>query len=165
MAIIKGKAYWAKVIGEPGEAYDPGEREWSIDVTVDKEARKVLEQLGVADKINDPEVNKKGEKRAKPHESGMEYITFRRKELKKDGTPSKPIRIVDSKKNPWPEDKLIGNDSVVIVQFSVNEGEYRGKPWKKPSLLAIMVKEHVPYDSDEFDDYVDPDGFDDEVPF
>ena len=166
MAVVVGKSYYAKVLGDPPPAYDPTETEWSIDVTVDAEARKNLEELGLDHKIQSPTHNMRGEERGKPHESGSEFIKFSRRGEKQDGTPAKPIRIIDKQKNPWPEDKLIGNGSKVAVSFAVNEGEYRGKPWKKPGILGIMVLDHVPYEKDEFDAFVESgvDDFDD-APF
>lgn len=162
MAMIRGTAYWAKVFGEPQPGYDPSKTEWTIDVTVDAEARAVLEELGVADKINSPTHNKRGEPRNTPHASGQEYITFTRNGTKSDGSPAKHIRVVDRKKREWDPETLIGNGSEVAVKFVINEGEYRGKPWRKPGIIEIMVLNLEEYGEDEFDQFVDEsDDFDD----
>jgi len=163
MAVIKGSAYWTKIFGEPVEGYDPSEKEWTIDVTVDDNARDVLTQLGLEGKINSPTHKRNGDERPKPHDSGEDYITFVRKGVKQDGEPAKPIRVIDKHRRDWnPEDKL-GNGTVVAVSFAVNEGEYRGKPWRKPGILGVMVLDHVPYESDDFDQFIDSpaDEFDD----
>lgn len=154
MAVIRGKAFWAKILGDPVPGYDPDQKEWTIDVTVDDEARATLEELGLGDKIK----NKTDEK---PDDERGDFITFKRKALKSDGTEARPIRVVDRKKNEWPQDKLIGNGSEVFVQFAVNEWEYRGRSGVKPGIMSVMVVDHVPYESsDELPDLDEDDEFD-----
>lgn len=152
MAAIAGKCMWAKVLGAPGPGYEPHEREWSIDVEVDEEARTKLQQLGIEDKI-------------KTKEGREPFITFRRKEMKKDGTPAKPIEVVDSNRQPWDQNVMIGNGSKVAVQFTVDPWEYGRKSGIRVGLIKLMVIDLVPYGEDEFAEFTEPDGFDDEMPF
>ena len=153
MAAISGICQWAKVLGAPGPGYEPHEKEWSIDVEVDDATREYLTGLGVADKIR----SKDGRE---------DFIPFKRNELKKDGTPSKPIAVVDRNRQPWDETKLIGNGSRVAVQFTVDPWEYGRKSGIRLGLIKIMVLDHVPYGEDEFSEFTDTDGFDDdEIPF
>jgi hypothetical protein len=134
--MIQGKAYWAKVVGDPVKGYNPGEFEWSIDVTVDANTKKQLKELGVLDRVKD-----------KADERGA-FITFKRKSVKADGTPAKPIRIVDSDGKEWDGKTKIGNGSIVNVKFAVNEipAFGGGKPRLKPSILAVQVWDLVPYE-------------------
>src|SRR5690606_474304 len=70
-------------------------------------------------------------------------------ELKADGTPNRPIEVVDILGKPWPEDKLIGNGSVVDVKFAVVDYG----PGKKHGVYPrkIRVLKHVPYETDGFE--------------
>jgi hypothetical protein len=156
MAMLQGKIWWAKVLKEPQPAYDPGKVEWSFDIQVDDKVRQVLGDLDLLDKI-------KTEKT--PSDRG-DYISFKRNGVKRDGEPAKPIEVVSTVKQgkswqAWDPEVLIGNGSTVNVMFTINEGEYRGKPYRKLSPLKIQVVELVEIEPrEEFP--VDPDGFDDE---
>lgn len=141
--IIQGKAYWAKVLGEPGWGYKNQYKEWSIDVTLDAKTMKKLIAEGVAkDKIKN-----KGDDRGN-------FLTFKRRETKKDGNPAKPFLVIGPDgKTPWPQTELIGNGSVVNAKLILNENE---DGTMRPSLLKLQVVEHVPYgDGEDFTDYTD----------
>ncbi len=140
MPIFQGTAYYAKVVGKPQPGYDKTQLEWSTDVAINDATRKSLIKLGVGDYIKN-----KGDK----HASGGDYLSFKRPAVKKDGTPGKPIRIVDNKGKPWDNTVLIGNGSVVNVNFALNEKASGGL---KPSLIAMQVWEHVPYEPKDRDD-------------
>lgn len=139
--IIKGIAHWAKVVGEPQPGYDKTKREWSLDLEIDADTKKLLAKEGLGPKIK---LSKDGE---------YEYLSFKRPEFRKDGTPAKPIRIVDAQKNAWPADTKIGNGSVVNVSFVINETEYNGKKHKKPGIIAIQVLKLVEYEGGEREDF------------
>jgi len=149
MAVIRGTAYWAKILGEPAPGYDPNDKEWSIDVTVDAEARKTLADLGLEDKIKN-----------KDDERG-DFISFKRKGYKQDGERAKNIVVVDKKRQPWPEEDLIGNGSEVAVQFLADEWEYGKKSGVRAAILKVMVLDHVPYGKDELAEFADDDGWED----
>jgi hypothetical protein len=130
--LIQGKAKWAKVIGEPAWGYENKFREWSIDVYLDPDTVKKLKAEGLGQKIKD--------------KGNGEYISFKRKELKADGTPNQPIRVVDHHGEPW-DNRKIGNGSTVNVNFVVNEY----KPGQKiASILSLQVWDYVPYTGGEF---------------
>lgn len=142
MAMLQGPIYWAKILGKPQPGYDKRQLEWSFDVGIDKKTRKNLEELEVGDYI------KPAEKNGRTHASGTEYMKFSRKELKFDGSPGQPIKVVDRTGQPWPEDRKIGNGSIVNVKFAVNEKQSGGM---KPSVVALQVWEYVPYEGgDDF---------------
>ena len=150
--IINGIAHWAKVVGKPQPGYDKSVLEWSMDLEISKDVKKQLAKEGLGHKIK---TSKDGE---------YEYISFKRKAVKTDGTPSKPIRIVAADgKTAW-DDRKIGNGSNVNVSFVVNEVPYGGKTHKKPGIIAIQVLNLVPYEGgsqDEFEDYTSDGGHDD----
>jgi hypothetical protein len=130
--LIKGIAKWAKVIGEPSWGYENKFREWSIDVYIDEDTVKKLKAEGLSEKIKD--------------KGNGPYISFKRKELKKDGTPNQPIRVVDHHGEAWDKRK-IGNGSTVNVNFVINEY----KPGQNnANILSMQVWDYVSYEGGEF---------------
>jgi len=131
---IRGKAFYAKVLGRPVPNFGKDGFEWTIELEPNKEGKALLKDLGVDDRIS------KGEKGNR--------ILFRQKEKRLDGTPNRPITVVDDNNHPWPQDKLIGNESIVDLKF--NYKDY-GKG-KKAGLYpqGIRILEHVPYERVEF---------------
>ena len=126
--LIQGKIRWAKIVGEPSWGYKNAHKEWSCDLFVDDATIAKLKAEGLKDRLKD-----KGD---------GTFITFKRRELKADGTPNKPIRIVDSKGQPW-DGRKIGNGSVVNVNFAINEFS---KTEKNVNILSLQVWELVPYE-------------------
>lgn len=130
--LIRGKAKWCKLVGEPAWGYENAFKEWSTDVYVDEETVQRLTNEGLEANIKD--------------KGNGQYISFKRKELKADGSPNNPVRIVDHKGEPWNGAK-IGNGSVVNVNFAINEY----KPGKKAvNILSLQVWDHVKYEVGEF---------------
>lgn len=140
MPMIQGPIFWAKVLGKPQPGYDKRQLEWSFDLGVDKATRKKLEDLDVQDYI------KPAEKNGKTHASGGEYVKFSRREKKFDGSDAQPIRVVDAAGKEWPQDRKIGNGSIVNVKFAVNEKQTGGM---KPGVIAIQVWEYKAYEGSE----------------
>lgn len=132
--IIRGTLNWAKVLGAPVMNEYAKEKQWSVDVSPNKNGLAELRKLGLTPKMKD-----KGDARGK-------FISFRQSEFKKDGSPNEPITVVDAQGNPWPKDKLIGNGSIADVKFSYTDfGQTKGN-----YIKAIRILEHVPYQSQEF---------------
>lgn len=123
------------MVGKAQPGYKNQYNEWSLDVAVDDGTRQALVKAGLGDKIKN-----KGDDRG-------DFITFKRRELKKDGTPAKPIEIVDRKGQPWGNER-IGNGSVVNVQFAVNDGPDDSK---RAGIIKLQVWEHVPYEGGDGD--------------
>lgn len=115
-----------------------GDREWSIDITPDKESRALIKRLGISDRMREP----------KDTDSRTEsFMSFRHKELRNDGTRADPLRIVDADANPW-DNRLIGNGTEVNAKFVVKD---YGKGRKKGVYLrAIQVINLVPYVIQDF---------------
>jgi hypothetical protein len=130
--LIRGEARWAKVVGEPQWGYENKFKQWSLDVYVDEPTVERLKNEGLASKIR--------------NKGNGPYLTFNRKELKGDGTPNQPIRIVDHKGQEWNGTK-IGNGSIVNVNFAINEYGKNGE--KALNILSMQVWDHVKF-GDEF---------------
>lgn len=132
---LTGKAFWVKVLGDPVENYREDGNEWCIDVTPNQKGIELLRRIGLGEKLRNKDDDRE------------DFITFRRNELKKDGTENNKIEVVDADGNPWDEDKPIGNGSTVKVRFSVFEMPAKGK-FKaiiKPVIYKITVLELVEY--------------------
>lgn len=134
--IIQGKIRWCKLQGAPSWGFENSFKEWSADVYVDEQTIEKLKTEGL-------------EKRIKTSRDGEQYVKFSRKELKKDGTPNKPIRIVGPDgKTEFPSSQKIGNGSTVNVNFAINENARYGN---LTNILSMQVYELVEYQKDEFE--------------
>lgn len=131
--LIKGTVKWCKILGEPHWGYENKHREWSTDVFPEEESLNRMIAEGLEDKIKDKGVGK--------------FITFKRREIKIDGQPNQPIRVVDHHGEAWNPKSKIGNGSTVHVNFAVNE---YGKNQKSANILSLQVWDHVPYEGGEF---------------
>lgn len=146
---LRGKASYAKIIGEPMLNYNKDGREWKMDLQLlDKGSVKDVKSWGIGDRIKNKE----------NYLDGNPFMTFKQNEFRKDGvTPNQPIKVVDAAGNPWDEHKLIGNGSVVDVKFIVMDhgpGKMHGV-----YIRAVRVLDHVPYEPKEFDDLSEDDEF------
>lgn len=136
--LIRGKAKWAKVTGAPHFGYEDKFKEWSIDVYPEEESLERLIAEGLKDKIKD--------------KGNGPYITFKRKELKADGSPNQPIRIVDHQGDVL-QDKdtpcklKIGNGSIVNVNFAIND---YSKTQKNVAILSMQIWDLVKFEGGEF---------------
>lgn len=131
--LIQGKARWAKITGAPHDGFERAFKEWSIDVVVDEATQEKLKAEGLGPRLKD-----KG--------NGV-FMTFKRKELKKDGSPNQPIRVVDHHGEAWDARTKIGNGSTVNVNFATNEykkGEFNA------NILSLQVWDLVAYEGGEF---------------
>lgn len=126
--LIRGKSKWTKIIGEPVWGYENKFKEWSLDVYVDDETVTRLKAEGLGEKIKD--------------KGNGQYMTFKRKELKTDGSANKPIRVVDHHGEEWNPKTKIGNGSTVNVNFAINEFK---KGQFSANILSLQVWDLVPY--------------------
>lgn len=136
---LTGVAHWVKVIGDPVENYREDGNEWTIDVTPDQRGIELLRRVGLGEKLRNKDDDRD------------DFITFRRNELKKDGSANNHIEVVDAEGNPWNMEvgadgypvTPIGNGSLVKVKFSVFEMPARGKfkALIKPVIYKITVTE------------------------
>jgi hypothetical protein len=133
---IRGKAHWAKVLGEPVNNYAGDGREWTLDLTPDEKGVELLKELGIDSRLKN-----------KDDERG-DFIAFRQREKRMDGSLNKRISVSDKSGEPWPQDKLIGNGSVVDLKFNFKDYGKGKYPGVYPQ--AIRVLEYVPYQAVEF---------------
>ena len=113
MAVISGKAFWAKVYQPQASKYNPDDYRYSIDVgQLDERNIKIAKDLGM-DVKTDEVVE------GKPY-SGQKgsYVTIRNYAKSQDGSDNPRPRVVDAQTNPMT--KLIGNGSDVNVLFDVS---------------------------------------------
>ena len=138
--VIRGKASFAKILGEPVLNYSKDGKEWKMDLLLtNKDSLKELKAAGIANRV----------KRKEGYLNGEPFMSFKQAEYRKDGvTKNEPIKVVDIKGNPWDDDKLIGNGSDVDVKFvKMDFG-----PGKKPGVYirAVRVLNLVPYEGKDF---------------
>ena len=143
--VFRGRLQYARVLGDPVLNYNKDGQEWKFDFVPNDQdgAAKELEAVGVRDRLRslkDSEGN--------PRYDGMEYMSFKQNAERRDGTPNTPIRVEDMFGNNWPEDVLLGNDTVADVKFVVIDNG-RGK-FHGVYPRSIRVLDLVPYQSKEF---------------
>lgn len=136
MALMRGTAYWTKILGKPLPGYTEGDKalapkEWSMDFTPDADGLAAAKLQGFTGKLKN-----KGDERG-------QFIHFTRGEFKAGGNEiaNQPIPVVDHHGKPWDRKVLIGNGSTVNVKYSV----YEGRKGNKPILLAVQVWNLIPY--------------------
>lgn len=131
--LAQGRAKWTKLFSKPHPGYDGAYNEWSVDVYFDDKTVEKLKTEGLGKRLKD-----KG--------NGI-YMSFKRKELKQDGSPNQPVRVVDHRGEAWNPSIKIGNGSIVNVNFAINE---YGKGEKSANILSLQVWDLVKYEGGEF---------------
>lgn len=155
----RGEALWAKILGEP-TAYEDNPKAWSVSLLLDPqdpETIAFIERLEASFEEfhgSKPKVATHGwpfaeetikDEKGRPVPTGKVKFNFKRKqETARGGIKDGPI-VLDSKKNYWPHDQLIGNGSKIKVAFTP-------WPWSGPSgkgmsleLESVQVIELVGY--------------------
>ena len=148
---ITGKCHYASIT-EPNTKFEPV---WSIQVEVNDDNRSIIEKAGLS-------VANKGDDRG-------DFVTIKRKVLRKDGTQRQGPVVKDSQNNNW-DGKLIANGSTVNVKAVPFEWSYAGKSGVSADLAAVQVVDFIEYTSagDDFD--VVPGGYvtpvvEEDIPF
>lgn len=159
--VYRGQLQYAKVLGDPVLNYNKDGQEWKFDFIPNDEAAamKELKSLGVGDRLRtlyfkDEDGNPDPKN---PRYDGRKFMSFKQNATRKDGSPNQAIQVVDIKGNPWPEDVLLGNDTVADVKFVVidnGKGRFHGVYPR-----SIRVLELVPYNRPEFDDLDEDDEY------
>lgn len=138
IAVIRGKTSFAKILGEPVLNYSKDGKEWKMDLVLDPPVVKELKALGLSDRV----------KKKDDYLDGKSYITFKQRELRPDGTPNEPVRVVDINGQPWDHTKLLGNGTTVDVKFTVRDygvGKKQGV-----YIRSVRVLDLVAYNKEEF---------------
>lgn len=152
VAVWRGKASYAKILGDPVPNFGKDGFEWKMDLEIDKSLVKEAKALGIADKVKEKD----------NYLDGRPHVTFKQKELKRDWKTGEmvkadPIKVTDILNNPWPQDRLIGNGSVCDVKFTVKDYG----PGKKSGFYinSVRVLDHVPYEREEFSKIAETDEY------
>lgn len=133
-AIIEGKIRYAKILGEPVDNYDKDGMEWTFEIEATDATKAILKAKRCKNRFKSID--------------GVDYTKFQRDSVKKDGSAAKPFIVYDAYGDPWDQEKLIGNGSLVAVKVLFSEREHEGKRFNKASAYEIVVVEHVPYTKD-----------------
>lgn len=161
MILRNVRCKWASVI-EPNTTYDP-----------------VWEIQAVLDEAQAAELADKGYKIRTEEDGSLSYRFKQKVQGNKKGGGTfdhpKPL-VIDGDKKPF--EKLIGNGSLVNIQYEHQSGHSYGQDWVKGVLRGVQVVEHVPFgEVDEFEEVgatkqiedtstvVDTDASDDDIPF
>tara|TARA_Y100000593_G_C4228426_1_gene295688 strand:+ start:531 stop:947 length:417 start_codon:yes stop_codon:yes gene_type:complete len=125
--IVYGTAEWANVF-EPNKMSG----KYQMDICqLDKNTVKALQDEGLEIKQGEGEKAHKGF-----------FITAKTK---------LPPKVMDSQKNIWPSEKLIGNGSKVKVSVNPYSWTFKGKNGISASLTALMVLNLEEYQNSELD--------------
>ena len=138
MAIQEGRAYWASITS-PNTRFEPV---YTVDLVLEDSVADDFETRGF--KVKNLVINDESVGRA---------INIKRKVNKANGTGQNKVpMLVD--KNKMPMDELIGNGSLVKVQYNEWETENKFGKFKGLDLQAVQVVDLVSYSArglDEFD--------------
>lgn len=145
MTIRKGYIHYAKILGAPVPAYNEGEFEWTLNFVPFDEATKEA-------MLDDGFTLKESKKEDMP-----DFFQIKKKGFLKDGGKAKPIKVVDHDTLPWDQETLIGNGSLVNVDYFVQDWEYGKKKGKRRTLDGVQVIKLVPYERKGGFDKVDAD--------
>jgi len=137
--VLRGKANYAKILGKPIPNYNKDGLEWKMDLIVDKSVIKEMKALGVGDRV----------KQKDDYADGAPYLHFRHRELNNKGDKNKPIKVTDILGDPWDDDTLIGNGSVVDVKFDVVD--YGPGMKHGVYIRSVRVLDLVPYNGEKLE--------------
>ena len=136
VVFVRGKLYWAKIIGDPRPNYGGDAREWTFEFEPDEEGLATFKENKITDRLKDK------------YEDRGKYITLRKPEFNKEGEPNRPIRVLKQDgTTEWGTD-LLGNGTVADVKLDIRDYG----PGKKLGIypVAIRIVDHVEYASNEF---------------
>lgn len=133
---MTGTTHWTKVLGDPVPNYGKDGFEWTFDFTPDADGLKLINELGIKDKMKN-----KGDERG-------DFIQFKQKAHQANGKANFPITVVNARNQPWDANDKIGNGSLIEVKFKVVDYG-KGKP-TGVYPQAIRVLDHKAYVRQEF---------------
>ena len=130
--LLNGKAMWARITSVGQTKYPPAK--YSVDL--------VLED-GLASELKEQGFNVREDKEYSP------FITIKRDERRKDGSPNPVPKLVDADKNPL--DVNVGNGSDITVQCRPYDGTFGDRSGKGLDLQAVQVNNLIEYEGTSFD--------------
>ena len=135
MALLKNKkAMWVK-LGQPEKKYGVDDTQWSIILVVSEAESKKWVKANMAMKEKFMEID------------GTETPVIKLKKdthWKKSGEDKTPVRVVDMYGQDL-DPRIIGNGSVVNVQYTVRDWEFQGRKGRSAELVAVQVIELIEY--------------------
>lgn len=146
---LRGKAYWFKALGDPVDNYNKDGKEWIFDLSLDDDGVKQVKSIKVQGKTA---FNLKD----KDDERGQ-FVTLKQRAERRDGTPNKPIRVMDANGREWNQNKKLGNGSDIDVKIEVidfGKGMFAGVYPR-----AVRVLNPIEYQSQEFEPLSEDDEF------
>jgi hypothetical protein len=164
----RGEAEWAKILGEP-VGFEDNPKAWSVSLLLDSQDPTTIEFTERLEACfqefhgTKAKISRHGwpfREHTTKDESGKEVATgkiefrFKRKELTAKGNPKDAPIVMDAKKQLWPQDKLIGNGSIIKVAFSPFPWEMSGAKGMSLDLEQVQVLKLVEYarDTDPFEE-------------
>jgi len=134
--VIRGKASYAKILGDPVLNYSKDGKEWKMDLVIDDATEKEFKAAGIGDRV----------KRKEKYLNNAPHVTFKQAEFRRSGEPNRPIKVTDILGDDWDQKKLIGNGSDVDVTFVVQDHG----PGKKKGMYirSVRILKLVEYNSE-----------------
>lgn len=172
-----GESAWAKILGPAPKPFDEdGPSAWSVSLLLDPNDPTTVEfiekleaefaELHGTGKIKySPYAWPFGDDTTKDEQgrkvpTGKMRFNFKRKETTAAGDLKTPPVVTDSKLNPWPASKLIGNGSKIRVAFQPWGWETQTGKGMSLELLQVQVLDHVSYETaDDAPVFEKTDGF------
>ncbi len=124
--VVRGKASFARILGDPVLNYSKDGKEWKLDLVIDDATEKEFKAAGVGDRV----------KRKETYLNNAPHVTFKQAEFRRSGEPNQPIKVTDILNEPWDQKKLIGNGSDIDVTFVVQDHG----PGKKKGMYIRSVR-------------------------
>jgi hypothetical protein len=171
MGKLRGRCYFA-FLDQPGKG-NPKRRikdAWRLSLVLeDVEGKPIVDKKGV-DQLKLAESLNLKIKDGNDSIPGK-HVDIKRNATNSQGKPGTQPRTVNAKRQPWDfkRDGLVGNDSLVNVQFFLNEYETDdGDTWNSANLSAVQVVDLVKYEGGS--DFEEEEGYageelDDDYPF
>lgn len=142
---VTGRVFWAHV-RKPNDLSG----KYQLDLSIDDATAKKIKDAGITPK--------KEEKNLGTENDRGTYVTLTRSATNKEGMPMPPP-VLDGKKNPVPDNIMIGNGSVVNVVTHVYDWTFKNKKGKSLGLDAIQIKSLVEYNNPVMDLLPEDDGY------
>ena len=158
-----GESVFACVLGEARTNTFNDKREYTMGIQWKQEDPKAIALQKTIDDVFEEAFGKK----KKPSANGMPYkaqtvkdemgelqftgnveFRFKRNEKNKHGELLGAPKVEDANLRTWPEDKLIGNGSLVRVAYRASAYERSGNCGVYLFLVGVQVLKHVEYDPD-----------------
>ena len=151
MAIISGKAHWAK-LDKASNPFDETKLKYSLDLALDKKGVKEMESQGFNIKNKD--------------DARGDFVTIYKYEQTSKGHMLPKPRVFDANKSVV-RGTLIGNGSEVNVSYNKRDYNVGGNKGSRPELRDVQIIELVEYSPpDEFaktEGYIAPIAADEEA--